>query len=541
MAVGAFLVVVVLLGAIVTAVIIAVQRMTKDKDQGDSPSDGNDVVAYLILALAMIVTGFALARLAESAFPSTSIVLDPARDLASSLPALLVASPFVVFFWRRQATRRITYPKTVGWGVYLSLIELVFGIAFVSTAVIFLNGLFGDGTAVWTSVAVYGGLILFHELAARRTPPATDAGELYRVIGTAIGLITMAIGLVMTLGVGVLTTLQDAVAPDPVLDIQWLPWVPMLLVGVPVWVYRWFRPWPDEPGLPRQVWLVAATFGALGMTVVGATGSLVLFAEDLFAGEEFGGSFPQFLPVFLSLVIVGGALFLVHRRTMGSERTNLVRAYESAVAAASLLVAIVSGVALVFIAFGAETIVGNDTSDVIEAGFTLVSAAVVWIWAHSRPNAGDPAVESIAWPRRLYLLGMGAATGITSAIALIITLVVLIRRTIDGVEGGSLLVPSTLFVISGLAAWYLLVLYFRAQKYVSEKETITPFDVTIICAHPGGVSTLLPEQAKVRVIHRGDGIGVVTDEMAAEIVDRVGHQSSLVWVDTDGVRIAPAR
>lgn len=540
MAVGAFLVVILVLGAVITAVIIAVQRLTKDKSDS-SPSDGNDVVAYLVMALAMIVTGFALARLAESAFPSTSIVLDPARDLAASLPALIVAAPFVVFFWRRQAKRREIYPHSVGWGVYLALIELVFGIAFVTTAVIFLNGVFGDETVMWTSVVVYGGIVLFHELAAHRTPPATDAGELYRVIGAAIGLITMTVGLVMTLGLGVLTTLQDAIAPDPLLEVQWQPWVAMLLVGAPIWVYRWFQPWRDEAGLPRNTWLVVATVGSFVMTVVGGTGALVLIAEDLFAGEDFGGRFPQFLPIFIALFIVGGALFLVHRRRMGTERTNLVRSYESAVAASSLITAIVAGVALVNISFSQDTIVGNDTSDVIEAGFILVSAVTVWIWAHSRANKGDAAVEATAWPRRLYLLGMGAVAGITSAISLIITLVVLVRRTIDGVEGGSLLVPSTLFVISGLAAWYLLALYFKGQQYLAAKETVAPFDVTIVCAHPGTVSTLLPEQARVRVIHRGDGIGVITEDLAAEIVERVGHESTLVWVDDEGVRVAPAR
>jgi hypothetical protein len=76
---------------------------------------------------------------------------------------------------------------------------------------------------------------------------------------------------------------------------------------------------------------------------------------------------------------------------------------------------------------------------------------------------------------------------------------------------------------------------------MASDEVVTPFDVTIISSHPGTIATRFPKQAKVRVLHRGDVSGAIDDEMADEIVAAVNNKSSLVWVDDDGFRIAPAR
>jgi hypothetical protein len=68
---------------------------------------------------------------------------------------------------------------------------------------------------------------------------------------------------------------------------------------------------------------------------------------------------------------------------------------------------------------------------------------------------------------------------------------------------------------------------------------VTPFEVTIICSHPGMLASLFPKEARTRVIYRGDEAGIVGEEMAAQIVEAVGHKSSIIWVDEDGFRVAP--
>ncbi len=523
-----------LLLGIVIAIVALVRRLISN--QADEASDGHDIVAYLVLALAMGVAGFAMARLATSAFPSDALVIDPSRDLAASLPALIVASPFVVYFWRRQAERRIAYPNSIGWGVYLTIILLLFGIAFAVTAVMFINGLLGDDTANWAQAVVFGIIVGLHEAAARRSPPAGDAGEIYRVVGSAIGLFTLGIGLIGLFGGGVFSSILDGIWNDFSGNVEWLPWTAMVIVGAPIWMYYWFRPWADNPGLPRNAWLVAVTSGTMAMTLVGAVGTIATVI-DATAGNNRSSA--DATPFFMAAGLVGLATWVIHRRSMGTARSDSIRFYEYVVAAGSLVSLVASAVTLTQLAFGDRTIVGGDASDVMIAAVWLISSVAAWLWFHTRWTTGVREEETASWPRRLYLLGVGAAFGIAAAIALIAVLVVITRRTLDGQEGGSLLIPSSIFVFSGLAAWYLLTLYFQSRELVESEEVIAPFDVTIICGHPGPVSAMLPPQARVRVIHRNDGHGIISEETAAEIVEMVGHRSSHVWVDDEGVRIAP--
>ncbi len=68
-----------------------------------------------------------------------------------------------------------------------------------------------------------------------------------------------------------------------------------------------------------------------------------------------------------------------------------------------------------------------------------------------------------------------------------------------------------------------------------------PFSVTVICSHPGPLATALPKEARLRVHYRTDGLGVIDDAMAAQIVEAVAGRPSYVWVDQDGFRTAPIR
>ena len=533
MGVGLVLSLVILL-AVVIGVVAIVRRLISRPQS--TPQDGHDIVAYLVLALAMSVAGFAFAGLVNAAFPSGGLIVDPASDLAASLPALIVASPFVVFFWRRQAERRLQFPDSVGWGIYLSIVLLIFGIAFAVAAVLFFNGVFGDGRVELTNALVFGALVGLHEFAARHSPPQGDAGEIHRLIGSAIGLFTLGVGLVGTIG-ALLTALFDAGGselPGP----EWLPWVSMVLVGGPIWIYFWFRQWKEGPGLPRHVWLVAISSGSIVTALVGVVGALVLIIEWA-AGD--GGSSEEAIPFLLAAAVVGFATWLIHRRDLGSERVNSVRAYEYLVAAVALISAVGAGVTLTQFALGDRTLVGGDAFDVLSATLWLIASVSTWLWFHQRSYQGSPEEEATAWPRRLYLLGVGAVMGVGAAIALIAALVVVAQRLFENSDDGNLIIPLATFLFAGVAAWYLLTLYFKNREYTELKEVATPFEVTIVCSHPGPLGTMFPKQARIRVVYRSDGQGVITEETAESIVELVGHNSSHVWVDDEGVRVAQVR
>jgi len=530
--------VVLLLLAVVLVVVIVVQRaMSGDDDKG---SNGADIIAYLVLALSMGVAGFALNELASTAFPGDTFVFDPAEQVATSLSALVVSVPFLIYFWRRQSIRRATYPESAGWTLYLSLMELTFSVAFVIAAVDLISGIFEDGsTSSWTGVVVFGAITVFHEVQARATPPLSDAGELRRVIGSAVGLVTATIGLVGTLA-GLLGTLFETMGASPD-DIGFHPWVAMLVVGAPIWAYRWLRPWDSEPSIPRLTWTVVVTTVAMAVTLGATTSVLLMFLRYLLDGDSAVRHFTD-LHVALAFVIAGIPIWLVHRRLLGSSLSGGLLFYLYALALAGLATSVAMASALTIAAFSSRLIVGGGTSDVATYATILVAGLATWLVFDRRAAATEVGTaRAPSWPWRIYTLGAGVVFALVATGALITVIFVLLRRVLAGSDAGSLLEPASIFVFSGLAALYLLRSYAQVRALPPTGAVITPFQVTLICSHPGMIATRFPDQARLKVLHRGDDAGPISDEMADEIVAAVANRPSFVWVDESGFRVAPMR
>jgi hypothetical protein len=476
---------------LVLVVVVAIQRSMK---KGEEKGNGADIVSYLVLALAMGVAGFALAELADTAFPGDRFVFDPTEGLATSLSALVVSVPFLIYFWRRQAQRRVIYPNAAGWAIYLALMELVFTTAFIVTAVLFVNGLLTDETAsAWTGAVVFGGIVAFHELAARRTPPRSDAGELRRVIGSALGLIAATIGVTGT--VAALIDLGLDVS-----DIGFHPWLAMAIVGSPIWAYRWLKQWENEAGVPRLTWTIIVSIGSLAMATGAATAIAIQSLQYLFDDTSPARQHFDALPVELSLLMAAVPIWVVHRRGLGHEQDNPLRVYEYGMSAIGLVGSVAAAVALTLVALDRSQIVGGGIGDVITFASVLVVSLVLWRFFSRRHLKGEPEFESTAWPRRIYNLGLGVIFGLVAASSLITTLFILLRRILQSDESGSLLEPITLFVYSGLATWYLLAAYAHDRTALEAEDVIAPFDVTIVCSHPGRLAAILSRLAQV--IHR---------------------------------------
>jgi hypothetical protein len=524
---------------VIGIIIVIVGAVRRGAQRSGDTGEGADLVAYLVMAIAVGGGSFALAELFATAFPGDQLVFDPTSNLATSLSALLVSTPFAIYFWRRQASRRASYPRSVGWTLYLTLIELVFGVAVMVTGVLVLTGLFTDSSAAsWTRLVVYLAVLIVHELAARNSPPQSDGAELPTVVGSGIGLVTLSIGLAGLLGDGVLSWAFEALggATDP----GYSPWAAMSVLGGLYWGYRWWTPWHTESGLPRRIYVVLTTSFALltaftGMAAILALSITYVLGDTSPAGEHF-----RSVPVWLGSAIVGLFVWLIHRKDLDT-RDDTLRAYEYFVASIASFSTVGWAVALIVLALQERQIVGGDADDVLTAAAVLVISASVWLWFATRHNLGDPDEERAAWPRRVHLLGMGVILGLVGAGSLITTLFILISRLLGERGSTDLVTPIALTVVAGTAAWYMLSNYLKERASMASPEVISPFEVTIVSSHPGGISAKFPKQATVRVLHRGDGAGVITDDLADQIVAAVGHQSSFVWVDDDGFRIAPAQ
>lgn len=528
-----------LLLAIVLVVVIIIQRTIGDKEDQEGAS-GADIVAYLVLALSMAVAGFALADLASVAFPGDSFVFDPAEEIATSLSALVVSTPFLLYFWRRQARRRAVYPRSAGWTLYLSIVEMVFMTAFVITAVLFLNGFIGEeSVAAWTGALIFGVIVAFHEYSARIDPPLSDAGELRRVVGSAIGLITATIGIA-----GVLTTLLamffESFGVNRV-DAGFEPWLAMSIVGTPIWVYRWLRPWDTEPAAPRLVWTVAVSVVALATALGAGTAVVVTVLQYLFGDSPPAAAHFDVVPVALALSVSGFVVWIFHRRELGRERSDPLQAYEYLMAAIGLAVAVAMAIALTIATFDRSLIVGGGTRDVLAFATILTAGLAAWLFFGVRRQAEVVGSGIFSWPRRVYTLGLGVIFGLIATGALITTIFILLRRALGDAGSGSLLEPMSVFVYTGLVGLYLLRSYAAERAVTPSADVIVPFQVTIVCSHPGMIATGFPEQARLRVLHRGDDVGIIDEEMADDIVAAVANRPSLVWVDGDGFRVAPMR
>lgn len=526
------------LAAIVVGVMALVRRLMDRR--GSGADQGGDIIVYLLLALAVGVTGFALVSLAATAFPSTDFVLDAKGRVANALAALVVATPVAVFLWRRQESRRAVYPTSPGWTVYLTLIEAVFTTALVMAIFDVVDTIIGDGeAAAWSSVVVFGAVFVFHEWATHRKPPGSDSAELPRVVGSAIGLIPAVLGLGGIIG-WLLSEVYATFTPTAG-GSDLATWVSLLVAGAPIWAYRWLRSWPGEPSAPRQAFGFLVSVAGLSTAIGSGSTVLTLVVEFLFTDTAPAGTHFDILPPLLSAVVVGGAVWAHHRHRLGAERSDSVRSYEYAMAALGLLGTVGAATALAGAAFGPDDLIGNDAEIVIPLVVGLATAASVWLFYWSRADRQPRETEASSPPRRFYIVAMAVITGLASAGALIGTLVVLFQRLLGSGEGDTLSLQASLFVFAGLVTWHLLHVNSGDRELIVSEVSLTPFDVTIICSHPGIIATRFPSVAKLHVIYRNDDSGHIDEEMADEIVAAVGNRPSLVWVDSDGYRVAPAR
>lgn len=531
---------VILLVLIAVGGVLVVRRLSRGRSVGTS--DGADLIPYLLLALSVGAAGFALAQLGRAAFPGDRFVFDSRQQVATSLATLVVTTPIAVYLWRRQARRRASRPRSPGWTLYLTLVTAGFLIPVVISAFQLLEWLLGTASApAWTDVVVFGGAVVLHEVAIRRTPPRSDAADLPRVVGSAVGLFPTVAGLGGLL-FWVLERLYSTLAPTAG-GVSATTSLALLLVGAPVWAYYWLRPWrEEEPGVPRNTWTFLVSVGGLSAAIGSLVAIVITILLYLFTtGQPAGARFDP-LPAELTVLVMGLLVWWHHRGRLGEGRTDPKRAYEYSMAAIGVAGTVGFATALSSRALAADLLVGASADEVITLAVALTASLAVWWWFWSKTTRQPRELEAGTGPRRFYLLGLGIVTGLVAAGALIGTLFVLFRRLLEVQSGAdSLAVQVSLFVFAGGASWHLLHNYFQDRSLIEAEDVITPYEVTLICSHPGVIATMFPKEARVRVVYRGDDLGTVDEDRARAIVSAVAHRSSLVWVDDEGFRVAPAR
>jgi hypothetical protein len=315
----------------------------------------------------------------------------------------------------------------------------------------------------------------------------------------------------------------------------------LLLTGAPIWAWRWLPAWDEEPSVLRSVYLAAVSVFSLA-TALGTGIAIVAqalgyaFSSTVDAADHF-----ESLPTTLSILLVALAIWVHHRRRMGRNRNRAVIGYGYSMAAVGLGALVGGGTALVT-TVSDTPLAGDPTRQgLIALGLTVLVAGSVWrfFWRAAQQHRLE---ELRALQRRVYLIGMAFILGLAAAGALIAVLVVAFQTVLGEGEQSTSSLPTSisLTVLAGIATWHLLTVL-RADGPRDVTPAGAPFAVTVICSHPGPLATVFPKEARIRVHYRTDGVGVVDEAMAGQIVEAVGGRPSYVWVDQDGFRTAPVR
>lgn len=513
----------------------------------DQPEqEGVDILPYLILAISVGVATFSLARLARAGLAGDRLAGENTNEIAAALAGLVVAAPISFFLWRRQARRRKLHPRLPGWPVYLGAIEAVFLTAFFNSVNQVAEGTWGSpgGPNPWTNLVVYGGVVAFHWLAALREPPTGDALELPRLVGSGVSLIALSVGLSVVLqwlleqayGTVLETSLGQSLEGNAVAGPLGL-----LIVGAPIWAWRWLPAWEEEPTVLRSVYLAAVSILALTAALGAAVAIVAMWVGFALTTTVEADRYFESLPFSLSILLVALAIWIHHRRRMGETRNRGVIGYGYTMSALGLGTLVGAGTALVASVWDEPLAEDPTQRGLITLGLTVIVAGAVWryFWRASQRHRVEE-VRSIQ--RRVYLIGMAFILGLTAAGALIAVLVVAFQTLLGDSAQSTTSLPTTitLTVLAGIATWHLFTVI-RADGPKSVTPAGAPFSVTVVCSHPGPLATAFPKEARLRVHYRTDGLGVIDDAMAAQIVEAVAGQPSYVWVDEQGFRTAPIK
>jgi hypothetical protein len=535
----------VLIGFVVALPFILLARR-RTTSQGTSPAE---IVTYLILAVATLVTTNSISSLLEIVMPGDGVLIAGADDLALSLSTLIVAGVVAVALWiamERTTTDLARPPREL----YLAVVNAV-SMAVVAVGAIrvllWAVGVTGFEPSALADMAAFGGAWFLHE-RFRRAPEELD--ELRQVAGALLGL-----GLASAGTFGILFASFDAVvssgqviAGDGGLSELLRTSLVLLVVGVPFFWWFWLRGLAGRPGTWRNGYAllisITAWFSAF-------TALAILLNRILQGALDVGGDGSATISASAATTIVGGLIYWHHRPVLGRERNQPIRIVEYVLSAIGLIAGSGAIVTLASILgdnlFGAGSVITNDSRLALGALVVLIlSALAVWrYWVRALQLAGDPA-EANSAPRRATILILRVGYFLVGAGALIVVLYLLLRAALDGDGSGlseGLTVAVPLVVVSGLMVWHLAEKRTKPAPGAEATETVAAArklgTITVVATDPGPLPKMIHG---MRFLKRGDGIGVVDQSRADEIVSAltsVTTSAAMITVDTDGFSIVP--
>ena len=466
----------------------------------------------------------------------------------------------------------------LAWAAYLNI--ALASSLIVSTVMVlnFLGGVFGVDDFEWRDIApviVWAAVWAMHWFWLR--PAHGLPGDLHLAVGSLTGLVTMMIGLG-----GVAYVAGDEIYASVVERLpaghespELATWLIATGVGAVVWAWHWLGCYlrAERTSLWHVYVLLIGTLGGLAASI--ASGATIAYWTAVwYLGNpkmDLPSEHFEYVAVAAGFLVAGMAAWQYHRivlRAGGSvDRSEPLRAYDYLMAASGL-VATVVGATLALVALF-ESIAARITGDPSDVANHLILAVILgaiglplWWTSWSRIGghlAADPTAEIGSLTRRLYLVVLFGAGGLTALISLIVVLFVGIDDLLDATFGGETLDSARvglalLATVTGVA-WYHLGV-FRSDRAIAEQLAPAPAPlppptplpppathVVLIAPRDGELAEALATATGVVVETwvREDDMpmpDIDIDELVSRILEDAGHEVAVV-VGPTGADVIP--
>ena len=536
----------VLIGGVVALPFVLLAR----RRASSTGTSAAEIVTYLILAVATLITTNSISSLLEIVMPGDGVLVAGADDLALSLSTLIVAGVVALALWiaMERTTTDLARPARE---LYLAVVNAVsMTVLAIGTVrvLLWVVGAADFEPSALADIAAFGAAWFIHE-RLRRRPEEID--ELRQVAGALLGLALSSGGAfgILFASFDAIVSSGQVIAGDDGFSEQVRVGLVLLVVGAPFFWWFWLRGLVGRPGSWRNGYAVLVSIGAW---ITAFTASAVVLNRLAQWVVGLGSQASSSSSAAAALAIVAGLVYWHHRPVLGRVRNTSIRIVEYVLSAVGLIAGPGAVVTLAAILgdnlFGDGSVVDSDSRLAIGALVVLIlSAMTVWRYWIKALQLDDDPIEKLSAPRKATILILRVGYFLVGAGALIAVLYVLLRAALEGDASElseNLTVTVPLVVVSGLMVWHL-----AEQRTKSEPGAAAPVEpvagprklgtVTVVATDPGPLPTMIQG---MRFLKRGDGIGVVDQKRADEIVSAlgsVGTSAAIVIADADGYTIVP--
>ena len=551
---------------ILGGIIFLVARLMSNRNKATDENVGVAIrrfFQYTVMLVMLILASFGTAGLIDAAASAGSRITSDATGTALSISFVFVGLPVFVGLAFYTARRLRVDPReqhSTGWAAYLTIVLIGSLVTVMSLTGALLAELL-DERSIDRTVGIYAVIWALvwagHWWVARRKG---DPQHLHAqlLLGSAAGLIVTFTGITAGAMV-VLSQIYDRLFQVSIVDTGIEPLAGpliVLVIGIPVWGWYWFR---HGRYLNRgPLWLTyVLLLGVLGgaIAVIVGAGVMIFGVLEWFLGDPGTASSAShfaFIPGAIGAIAAGSASWLYHGYLLGDrddrERTEVDRVYDYILSGAGLVVA-ASGIAtlvtILLEALAGQGLTVLQSGDATAAALTLLFVGVPLWWRYwstiQRNRRTDPDAELRSITRRIYIFLLFGVAGIVAVVNLIVIVFIVFDDILEGDFGSMTLdnasVPIALLLTAGAVAGYHSVIFREDRAALHDVEEPTLSRAVVVGSSSDPIVDAIRSDigAAVRVIDvTSDPIIAASIEEALTILQTMDHQAVVVIPHEDG-------